>query len=327
MNIGIIGYGNVGKAFLKLLIDKNINCDVKYIIKSNGGIYNKDGIDKERLIEENNITANKYWRDNLSFFDIDEKVDYLVELTPTNIENADIATSYIKSALNKGINVVTGNKGPILLNYSSLKELADKKGVYLGIGCTVGGALPTFIVGSHAISGAKIEKIEGILNGTTNFILNKMQNNKDFKEALKEAQDLGIAEKNPSMDIGGFDTAIKMIILSNVLMNAEVKLEDVYIEGIENIDINYEEKVLGKVKLIGRAIRENDTVKISVKPEIINSEHPLYNVEGRNKGVYYKTDTLGDITLVGGASDKMGAAASILRDIINIDSIRRSRCE
>lgn len=325
MDIGIIGYGNVGKAFVKLLIDKNIECNIKYIIKSDGGIYNNNGIDKQTLLKEENIKLNNYWIDNLTFFDIDEKVDYLVELTSTNMKTGEPAATYIKLALNKGINVVTGNKGPILLQYNSLKEIAEKNRVHLGIGCTVGGALPSFIVGSYAIAGANVEGIEGILNGTTNFILSNMQNNNiNFKESLKEAQDLGIAEKDPTMDVGGFDTAIKMIILANVLMQGEVKLEDVDIKGIEDVNfnkINTKMNGLGKIKLLGRAIKKDNRINISVKPEVIYSNNPLYNVDGRNKGVCYKTDTLGDITITGGASDKRGAAAAILRDILNIDLV------
>ena len=142
MKMGLIGYGSVGKLLIKLIYERKLPITVKYILKSDGGILNKEGLNLGEIIDEN-IKDNSHWIDNLSFNDlIDENIDYLVELTSTNIKTGEPALSFIKSALSRGINVVTGNKGPILLEYKNLKSIAEKTGAYLGIGCTVGGALP-----------------------------------------------------------------------------------------------------------------------------------------------------------------------------------------
>lgn len=334
MDIGLIGFGGVGQALIKLLIDKesyllqqyNLKINVKYIIKSNGGIYNASGINLSeilKVIDENiNITCHNEWKDNLNINDIidNDDIDTLVELTSTNIETGEPGLTHIRKSLENNINVVTGNKGPILLDYKKLKVLADNNNVELKVGCTTGGALPSINGGIYDIAGSKIQSIEGVLNGTTNYILSKMANdNVDYKEALLEAQKVGIAESDPSLDILGYDTASKIIILSNVLMNSDLKLEDLKINGIEEVRLDNIEKAKvrgNKIKLIGKVYKKDNLVKGYVTPIEIDENHPLYCVDYKNKGIYYKTDTLGDISIIGGASGTMNAAASILRDII-----------
>ena len=334
MDIGLIGFGGVGQALIKLLIDKesyllqqyNLKINVKYIIKSNGGIYNASGINLSeilKVIDENiNITCHNEWKDNLNINDIidNNDIDTLVELTSTNIETGEPGLTHIRKSLENNINVVTGNKGPILLDYKKLKVLADNNNVELKVGCTTGGALPSINGGIYDIAGSKIQSIEGVLNGTTNYILSKMANdNVDYKEALLEAQKVGIAESDPSLDVLGYDTASKIIILSNVLMNSDLKLEDLKINGIEEVRLDNIEKAKvrgNKIKLIGKVYKKDNLVKGYVTPIEIDENHPLYCVDYKNKGIYYKTDTLGDISIIGGASVTMNAAASILRDII-----------
>lgn len=331
MNIGIIGFGGVSKAFIKLLIEKEKNLKkkglelkVKYIIKSNGGIYNKDGINLEEIITSDyKLTGFNFIEDiNISTIIKNKDIDTLVELTSTNIETGEPGLTHIKLALENGINVVTGNKGPILLEYKALKKIVDKNNVSLGIGCTTGGALPSINVGSFDIAGSDILSIEGILNGTSNYILTEMYENEvDYDEALKKAISFGIAEANYKLDVEGYDTASKILILANVLMDANLSLKDIKIEGINNLkkgDILEEKSKGDKIKLIGKVYIKDEIVRAYVKPEILNSEHPLYFVDNKNKGVCYSTDTLGDISIIGGASGTINAAAAILRDIINI---------
>lgn len=324
MKMGLIGYGIVGKEFIKLLHERNLPVTVIYILKSDGGVISKEGLNLKEIIN-NDIKRNKNWQDELSFYDVlNEDIDYLIELTSTNIKTGEPALSFIKIALEKGINVVTGNKGPILLDYKNLKHISEKTGAYLGIGCTVGGALPSISCGKYDAAGAKIEGIEGVLNGTTNYILNAMRcENKTYEEALNYAKEIGIAEKNPYLDVEGYDTAVKTIILANVLMEKDLSIEDAEIEGITNVtleDIHNAEKVNKKIKLVGQVTSENGRVKVKVKPMALDESSPLFFVEGKNKGVFYKTDILGDITIIGGASHPRNAAASVLRDIyINED--------
>ena len=331
MDIGIIGFGGVAKAFIKLIVDKKEYLDslgldfkVKYIIRKSGGIYNKNGLNLKDLIKSNfNLDLFDFKKDiDINYIIKNNDIDTVVELTSTNIENGEPGLTHMSLALNNCINVVTGNKGPILLKYRELKEIALKNKVFLGIGCTTGGALPSINVGSFDIAGSEILSIEGILNGTSNYILTEMYEKEVIYEvALKQAIENEIAEANYKLDVEGFDTASKILILANVLMNANLSIKDISIEGIDKIDINFinKEKLKGnKIKLIGKVYKNNNEIKAYVKPETLEKNHPLYFVDSKNKGVLYRTDTLGDISIIGGASGTVNAAASILRDIINM---------
>ena len=338
MEIGIIGFGGVGQSLIKLLVKKrkyifekyNLDIKVKYIVKSDGGIYKANGIDLEELLEfinkNKSIKEHILWKSNLSIQEVikNNDIDTLIELTSTNIETGESGLTHIKRALESRINVLTGNKGPIILKYKELKEIADKNSVELKVGGTTGGALPSINGGLYDVAGSEIQAIEGILNGTTNYILSKMTNdNVTYEESLKQAQKNGIAEANPSLDILGYDTACKIIILSNVLMDTNIKLEDIEIKGITEVTLEDIEKAKvenKKLKLIGKVEKIDNMIKAYVKPIIINENHPLYFVDYKNKGVYFKTDTLGDISIIGGASGTMNAAASILRDVVLINS-------
>ena len=324
MNIGIIGYGGVGKALVRLIKKKKFDFNIKFIIKSDGGIVCKSGIDIDSiLINEDNLQRHELWSKGLSLENvIDNDIDYLIELTPTNKDTGEPALSFIKLALKNGISVVTGNKGPVLIDYKGLKRLAEENNAKLGIGCTVGAALPTIEGGAVGCAGADILCIEGILNGTSNFILSEMSEKAvSYEEALHKAQSIGIAETNPYMDVEGYDTAIKMIILTNYFFDSQITLKDVDIVGISNISkevINRVKDSGGKIKLLGKTYRENNEIKIKVSPEILNVEHSLYSVDRKNKGILFNTDVLGNITIIGGASGVENAAASIVRDITNL---------
>ena len=339
MDIGLIGFGGVGQAFVKLLVEKkkyifekyNLDLKVKYILKSDGGIYESNGIDLEELAEfinkKKSIKEHILWKENLKFEEMiqNNDVDTLVELTSTNIETGEPGLTHIKRALESGINVVTGNKGPIILKYKELKEIADKNSVKLKVGCTTGGALPSINGGLYDVAGSEIQAIEGILNGTTNYILSKMSMEEvSYEEALAQAQKDGIAEANPSLDVLGYDTACKIVILANVLMDANIKLEDIEVKGITEVKldtIKESKKENEKLKLIGRVYIEDSMVKAYVRPIKIKEDHPLYFVDYKNKGVFFKTDSLGDISIIGGASGTRNAAASILRDLVLVKSL------
>ena len=222
---------------------EGLQIQVNYIIGRNGGIYNSEGIDLEDFMEfgSKQIDITKYPKggnQEVSFEKMlqNRDVDVVIELTPTNKETGQPGMTHIKKSLEYGINVVTANKGPILLAYKELKKIAVKNNVQLGIGCTTGGALPSINGGIMDLAGADILSIEGVLNGTTNFIVNEMENKGiTYMEALKKAQQLGIAETNPTLDVEGWDTATKLLILTNVLMNEDMLLEDISVEGITKI--------------------------------------------------------------------------------------------
>lgn len=336
MKAALIGYGGVGRAFVKLINIKKeylkkegLNIQLNYIIGRNGGVYNPGGIDLESFIEfgevERDITKySKGGSSEITFQKMlqSSDVDVVIEATPTNKETGEPGMTHIKKSLENGINVVTANKGPILLAYRSLKNIAVKNGVQLGIGCTTGGALPSINGGIIDLAGADILSIEGVLNGTTNFIINEMESSgATYKQALTKAQKLGIAETNPSLDVEGWDTASKLLILTNVLMDVDKHLENISVEGITKITPEDVKSCIAegkKYKLVGKTIKENGKILMTVKLEKLDAAHPLYGVDGKNKAIRYTSDVLGDLTIMGGASGVTPAAASILRDLINI---------
>ena len=336
MRVALVGYGGVGKAFMKLVFDKKdylekegIQLQVNYIINSQGGIYDPQGIDYVNLMEFTKTEKELVKYPKGGSIDItydrilkNKDVDVMIEMTPTNKETGEPGMTHITKALENGIHVITANKGPIMLAYKKLNQLALNNGVQLGIGCTTGGALPTINGGMMDLAGAEILSIEGVLNGTTNFILKEMEETHcTYHKALKKAQEMGIAEANPSLDVEGWDTAVKLLILTNVLMGEDKGLKDIGVEGITEITPEDIEKAMGekkRLKLVGKAEREGNSLKMYVKLESVDEQHPLYGVEGKNKAVRYVSDTLGDLTIIGGASGVVPAAASILRDLINI---------
>lgn len=337
MRIAIIGYGGVGKAFVQLIDGKKdylqregMEIKVNYIIGRNGGIYNSEGIDLKDFMEfgskQRDITKYPKGGDQKISFEKmlqNRDVDVVIELTTTNKETGEPGMTHIKRTLQQGIDVVTANKGPILLAYKELKNIAVKNQVQLGIGCTTGGALPSINGGMMDLAGADILSIEGVLNGTTNFIINEIENTGiTYNEALEKAQKLGIAETNPTLDVEGWDTATKLLILTNVLMNEEKTLDDISVEGITKITPTQVRDCIlegHKYKLVGKTIKDNGEIQMTVKLEKLNCTHPLYGVDGKNKAVRYVSDVLGDLTIIGGASGVIPAAASILRDLININ--------
>lgn len=336
MKIGIIGFGGVGKALVELLenkktylSDNGIDLSVNFILNSRGGIYNPKGIDCKDLLEfvDANGDLSKYSNGGKVGLKLEELLEYkdidiLIEITPTNKETGEPAKTYIKSALNKGINVVTANKGPIVVAYKELKNIAKKNNVQLALGCTTGGALPSINGGLFDMAGAEILSIQGIFNGTTNYIIEQMENkNISYEDALKNAQIAGIAETNPSLDVEGWDSAIKLLILTNILMNQDKKLDDIDVSGIEKLtikDIQEAKKNGQKYKLIGESKKIDGEVKSKVKLQKIDSNSMLFNVDGKNKAVKYNSNTLGELTFIGGASGVTPAAASIFRDLVNI---------
>lgn len=336
MRIALIGFGGVGKAFIELLHDKHeilksmgLTLILKSVMNSKGGIYNPMGIDPLRLIEHVHqggelceFPDEGIRKETFQNLIMRRDVDLLIETTPTNNKTGEPGLTHISKALERGFHVVTANKGPVLLAYKQLCTLAAKSHVQLGIGCTTGGALPTINAGRFDLAGAQILSIEGILNGTSNYILSEMEERDcSYEEALKQAQQMGIAETDPSLDVEGWDTATKLLILTNILMEEEHKLREICVEGITRLSPQHiqEAKKEGKrLKLIGKAERKNNGTALTVGIEALSQDHPLFNVNSTNKAVRYITDTLGDLTVIGGASGTKPAAASILRDIINI---------
>lgn len=331
---GVVGYGNLGKATVRLLDMKReafrnegLELVLTCVLDQGGGIHNSEGLDCAALAE---YATHSRTLEGFPGFDpaftfkkiIDDRmIDLMVEFTFTNRETGEPGVTHIRECLKHGIHVTTGNKGPILVAWEELSALAAEKRLLLGISCTTGGALPTIINGREAMAGSDVTLIEGVLNGTTNFILDRMETSgASYEEALKEARMAGIAEADPNMDVEGWDTATKLLILSRVVMHGKLDFKDISVTGITGVapeDIRNARATGHKIKLIGKAWREDGGVYAKVAPQAIDASHPFYFVSARNKGVRYISDTMGDLLIAGGASGPLPAAAAALRDVIN----------
>ncbi len=255
------------------------------------------------------------------------QADILVEASPTNVVDGEPGLTHIRTALRRGMHVVTANKGPLVVAFPELRELARGLGLKLMYGPATAAALPTVSVGTYELAGSRVSRIEGILNGTTNFILTQMRDRGiSYLEALKEAQQLGIAETNPKLDVEGYDTANKLLILANSLMGGSLRLPDVERNGITALtpdEVQGAQRDGKAIKLVGTAEYEGDTLRARVGPTLLDGRHPLASIDGSEKGVTFHSDLLGTVTITGGASGRIPAAASILRDLINL--VREAR--
>lgn len=246
----------------------------------------------------------------------------ILEATPTNLRNGEPAFTYMKTALRLGMHVVTANKAPLTFALRELKELAKLNRVELKYSAAVAGALPIIPTGDYALKGVNVNSIEGILNGTTNYILTQMANKGvDMKDALAEAQQKGIAEADPRLDIHGDDTAVKLLIAANSIMHSDAKISNVRISGIEHVtrDEMLAAKKRGRIlRLVGSARNLDGSLDMKVGVVEVGPDHPFFWVNGTWKGVIFDTDILGKIVLVGGESNPQFAAGAMLRDVLDI---------
>jgi homoserine dehydrogenase len=328
VKIGLIGSGGVGRALIGLIGERD-DVELIFVLNSRSGVGDQSGLDPKKLYEflGGNRDLEAYEKVGFGVWKFDEilqafKVDLLVEATPTNKRTGEPATSSIRLALENGVHVVTANKGPVILHYRGLKELADRNGLGFGIGATAGAALPTISAGENDLLGSRLLRIRGVLNGTTNYILHLMETEvMSYQAALQKAQEEGIAETDPSQDVEGWDTAIKMTIIANALAGTDLALEDAEVVGITHLtieDIRSAKDRNKRYKLLGELDLDAENPRVLVKPVKVSGEDIFYGVQGKNKGIQYITDNLGEVTILGGASDVRGAAAAIIRDILQI---------
>ena len=229
----------------------------------------------------------------------------------------------LQTALKNKKHVVTAAKGPLVLRYGELKALAEKAQVKLMFSAATAAALPTLDVGLSCLAGKEVLSAEGILNGTTNYILTRMhEEGTPYADALAEAQRMGVAEPDPSLDVEGRDTGNKILIKpANEVFQANLSLKDIAVTGITKItpaEIQQAEGEGKVIKLIGKVERKGGKVVAVVAPLPLPADHPLASVRGTERAVSYLTDTMDRVTVSGGKSNPVGAAAALLKDVIRI---------
>jgi homoserine dehydrogenase len=336
MKLLFVGFGTVGQGLAELLLEKNeilaqesgLESSVIGIAdKLKGSLFNPDGIDLEKALADaregkklDESSGDKFDGDALAMIRAAD-ADVLLEATYTDIKTGEPAASHIREALQRGKHVVTTNKGPIALFYQDLAKLAQENNCRLLFEGTVMSGTPLINFIRETLAGSRIKEVRGILNGTTNYILTRMEEGMSYEEALKKAQELGYAEAVPDADVLGWDALAKVTILAKVFFGANVQPFDYPCEGITEItataiaDARNRDK---RFKLIGKVWREGDYVKASVGPEEVDLAHPLAGVMGATNAVTVSTDTLGDVTVVGPGAGRRETGFSMLIDLITL---------
>ncbi|MEM1508225.1 MAG: homoserine dehydrogenase [Candidatus Bathyarchaeia archaeon] len=331
MRMLLVGFGFLGRELVKALKNKmsllkSIDGDFRVVgaADSKGYIYREDGLSIEKLSATLKLSEHEGYKYSGTAIELinGDLCDVLVEATPTNIRDGEPGLTHIKLALSKGIHVVTPNKGPLVLAFRELVSLAEKNDCDLLYEGAVAGAIPIFSLVRECLQGDKIIRLSGILNGTTNYILSRMFFEEiSFEIALKEAQEKGIAERDPSYDVDGIDTACKIVILANALMGRNVKINDVERVGIRGITqeaISLAKKANYAIKLIGTIDR-----RLEVSPKLVPIDHPLC-VHGTLNAIHLETDLAEEITLVGYGAGKETVSA-MLNDLITVLKKRARR--
>jgi homoserine dehydrogenase len=332
--IVLCGYGNVGYEFIRLLMEKK------------SYIQQKNNLELEIVsVSAKTASAASYpcCINMMELLECGRGSDGIreyaaksgVKLMSGTVMSGDVfvdATSGVPGdtsssdnvikAINQGMDVVLISKGALTSSYKRIMELASLKKVKVKYSGAAAAALPTVDIGYYSLAGCKVKTIEGVLNGTSSYILSCMHDQKqDFTSALEQARKNGIAEPDSSKDIKGIDAACKLVILANSFMEGGLSMEDVKLKGIDGVtleDIKSAEASGRKIRLLARAYQEDDGIKAEVCPREIGPESMLYCINGTEKGVIFETDIMGKVAVMGGASNPRAAAAAALKDIINI---------
>ncbi len=334
--ICMVGFGNVAKAFARLIQSKENELKEKYdaafrvtaiATGKHGRALDPDGIDLGQALK---LSANGKKLDELSKvsstgtiedFIRQSKADFMLENSPVNYESGEPALTHIRCALENNMHAVSANKGPVVHAYHELKKLAEQHNKkYLFESAVMDGA-PVFSVFREALPAANLLGFEGVLNSCTNLLIELMEEGNSFDEAVAHAQSIGIAETDPSGDIDGWDAAIKVAAIITVLMNTSYKPQQVERKGIRDLtqnEIQQAKKDGNRWKLVCRGQKTANGVVSKVAPEIVTPQSPLYSVSGTSSFVLFKTDVLPGLGLLESNPSPDTTAYGLLADVLNI---------
>ena len=313
IKVAILGYGTVGSGVFEIinenkeLITANAGeeIDVKYVLDLRE--FPGDSCESV-LVHDYNIILN------------DPEVEVVIEV----MGGLKPAYDFVKSALLAKKSVCTSNKELVAKYGAELIKIAQSNNRNFLFEAAVGGGIPIIRPMNMHITADKICEITGILNGTTNYILTKMdKEGADFDSTLKKAQELGYAERNPEADIEGYDAVRKIAILASLANEKTVNFEEIYTEGISKItaeDFKYAKKMGRSIKLLGKCKNEDTGIVCSVAPRLLAPDHPLYNVSGVTNGILVRGNMVGDLVFIGSGAGKLPTASAVVSDVV--DSVR-----
>jgi len=338
-NLALIGFGNVARAFARLLLRKQELLKSQYDISfsftgistgRHGFAVNPGGLDIQKALALVESAESIF---ALSTFDVQDSIavikhsnaDVMFENSPVNTQTGQPALDHIRTALELGMHTITANKGPVVHGYRELTALANSRGKVFRFESTVLGGSPVFSVFRETFPLAELSSFKGILNATTNIILSRMENGESYEEAVKYCQSVGVAETDPTNDVDGWDAAIKVAALITVLMDTPFTPQQVNPMGIRGItsEMIARAKEKGKrYKLVCSVEKTGEQIKARVAPELVDPASPLYGMMNSSTGISFRTDVLPDYSITvsereGMAGGPIETAYGLFADFVN----------
>lgn len=336
MRLAILGFGNAGQAFAKLLLEKRKELEEKYgtsievvaiATRSRGTLLDPEGINLEKACRDME-ELGKFQEEREAYckataMDVVETASYdvLVELTPLAIFSGQPAITHIEKALKRGSHVISANKGPIAWDYDRLHRLATEEKRLFYFETAVMDGTPIFNLVEDTLKFCKVTEVNGILNSTTNYVLEELARGKDYEKVIEEGKRRGFIEADPAMDIEGYDAAAKTTALLNVLMDAKITPLDIHRKGIEDIrveDIKRAEEKGMTIKLMCSGKIQDGKVIGMVRPEEIPKDALLASIDGTSSAVSITTDLMGTVSIIEHAPEIQQTAYGIFSDLVRI---------
>lgn len=330
VRLSLAGFGGVGRGFVELLwrkqadLRQSFGLEIQLVGVGNarhGFIYREQGLDLARLLTLGALgdyPQAHHWPTCLAGLQ-ETGTDVLIEVTPTNLQDAEPGLSHILSAFRMGAHVVTANKGPGALAGLDLLARASQHGVQLRMEASVMAGTPLISTLREGMAGASIQSIRAILNGTTNFILSAMAAGRTYAAALAEAQALGYAEADPSADVAGTDALAKTLILAALVFHQPLRPEQVALEGITALSLDEVQQAVAagqRIKLLASLRHEGSTLQASVSPQALPLDDQLARVDGVTNALTARADTLSEVTIIGPGAGALPTAQGLLADLI-----------
>ena len=338
LKLAFIGYGVVAQGLTEILLEKKemLKEEFNFVFSivaisdtMKGSVYDENGLDMQVIVDliKKGKKIDDYPRGIKGLDSIrtikETNANVIIEVTFTDVKTGQPALKHIHTAFDVGKHVVSTNKGPVVKEVRTLLEKAAKKGVHYGFEGTVLAGTPVINLVKYTLAGNIITGFKGILNGTTNYILTRMEEGMGYEDALKKAQELGYAEADPAGDVEGLDALGKVVILTNVVLKRRIGWEDVQRTGITKItkdDILQAKKEEKRWKLIGSAeIKPDGSVVAKVEPVKLSLNDPLAGVNEATNALTCTTDELGPVTIVGPGAGRRETGFSLLIDLLELN--------
>ena len=329
-NLAVLGFGNVGRSLARLLLEKRAELRERYEMdwrltgvasRRLGWKADTNGFDTERTLQDPTSIRSTASATNVREWLAASRADVMFEISSVNAETGQPALEHLRAALESGAHAITANKGAVVHGYRELLHLANSKGKRFFFEATVLGGTPLFSVFRETLPASKLLCFRGLVNTTTNIILHEMEQGHSYDDAIRKAQDLGVAETDPTNDVDGWDAALKLAILATVLMDIPLKPRDIERRGIRNLDAAKLQQARAEGKRVRLVARMDRTllgrVVASVGPEELAPDDPLASAGPTSNIVYFELDTIHGMTIASHRQGPDTTAYGLFADFMN----------